>query len=32
MAWDETIKFIHGVDKMVDKFIAKTYKDGMLGG
>lgn len=31
MAWDEPIKFNHGVDKMVDTVIAQP-QDGMFGG
>jgi hypothetical protein len=32
MAWDEPIKFNHGVDKMVDTVIAQPSQDGMFGG
>ena len=32
MAWDEPIKFNHGVDKMVDTVIAQPSQDGLFGG
>lgn len=32
MAWDEPIKFNHGVDKMVDTVVQPVNSDGMFGG